>query len=100
MKITILFGFPTKSLNKVIATLEKNKINYLLLDRRNNYEVDNVFDNKKANQYSKIYENSKKYINTKRRIMKIYNELNDNIYNSETKNKIFEIEKILGIGVL
>ena len=32
-------SFPQNALNKVIANLEQKKINYLILDRRNNYEI-------------------------------------------------------------
>ena len=40
-------GFPINSLNKVIAKLENNKINYLVIDRRNEYDVDMKEDYKK-----------------------------------------------------
>lgn len=39
-------GFPQDSYNKVIAKLEEKKINYMILDRRNNYEIDEFCDNK------------------------------------------------------
>lgn len=94
-----MYGFPDKSLNKVTATLENKKINYILLDRRNNYDVDTVSDNKNLNTYTENYEQAKKYINIKRRILRIYNELNDNIYNKEIKDKISKIEEVLNIGV-
>ena len=38
-------AFPVFILNKIIAKLEENKINYIIIDRRNNYEVDEKFDN-------------------------------------------------------
>ena len=33
-------GFPIESINKIMAKLENKKINYLIVDRRNNYDVD------------------------------------------------------------
>ena len=45
-------GFPKASINKVIAKLEDKKINYLIVDRRNQYDVDEVSDNKNLNEES------------------------------------------------
>ena len=36
-------AFPVFALNKIIAKLEENKINYIAVDRRNNYEVDGKY---------------------------------------------------------
>lgn len=44
-------GFPIRAISKIEAELERNKINYILLDRRNDYEVDYASDNKKENCY-------------------------------------------------
>ena len=66
-------GFPVDSINKVMAKLENTKINYLLIDRRNNYDVDQMLDNKNLNTYIKTYEKAKEYINAKNRVNKIYN---------------------------
>ena len=66
-------GFPVDSINKVMAKLENTKINYLLIDRRNNYDVDKISDNKNLNTYIKTYEKAKEYINAKNRVNKIYN---------------------------
>ena len=35
-------GFSNNSIKMVMAKLEQNKINYLILDRRNNYNVDEM----------------------------------------------------------
>lgn len=65
-------GFPESSLNKVMATLEREKINYMILDRRNNYEVDKQENYKNLNNYSKKYEKARRYVNLKNRIDNIY----------------------------
>ncbi len=51
---TTTCGFPLNSLNKVIAKLEENKINYIILDRRNSYDIEQKSDNKNLNNYEKI----------------------------------------------
>ena len=85
-------GFPTKSINKVIAKLENKKINYVIVDRRNNYDVDEMFDNKNLNTYVKTYEKAKNYINTKNRVNNIYEYLLHNLNDKELINKV---EKVL-----
>lgn len=88
-------GFPINSLNRVIAKLEEKKINYIILDRRNNYEVDEIFDNKKLNKYLKYFEKSKKYINNKIRIENINTFLLENIDKENFKNIINQMEEII-----
>ncbi len=72
-------GFPESALSKVKAKLENNKINYLVIDRRNNYDVDEQEDYKDLNRYDKFYEKSNKIINRRLRIENISNFLNENI---------------------
>ena len=52
-------AFPVFILNKIMAKLEENKINYIIIDRRNNYEVDEKFDNGNLNKYNIYLEKSK-----------------------------------------
>ena len=52
-------GFPQDSYNKVIAKLEEKKINYMILVRRNNYEIDEFCDNKNLNTYTTYFEKAK-----------------------------------------
>lgn len=88
-------GFPESSKNRVIAKIEEKKINYLILDRRNNYEVEEIYDNKNLNTYSKYYEKARKYINCKIRIEKINNFLIENIGNESFKEIINKMEVII-----
>ena len=62
-------GFPIGALSKVVAKLQNLEINYLLIDRRNNYDVDEKEDYKVylrfwpkwfASLLTKIYKNSEK----------------------------------------
>lgn len=82
-------GFPETALARVMARLEQKQINYLVIDRRNDYDVDNQEDYKNLNQYEKYYEKAKKHINLKNRIDHIMQFLNENM---EKENFI----KILG----
>ena len=64
-------GFPEASLNKVMAKLEHEKINYIVVDKRNNYSKDEQCDNKNLNRYIKAYEKAHKNIAYKIRIERI-----------------------------
>ena len=91
-------GFPLESLLKVLAKLEEKKINYVLLDKRNNYHEDEKFDNGNLNKYSSVYEKAKKYVNFKNRIDAIYNTLVEECGNDGIKEKIIKIEEVLYEG--
>ena len=86
-------AFPVFILNKIMAKLEENKINYIIIDRRNNYEVDEKSDNGNLNKYNIYLEKSKKYINQKNKIEEIYNYLISNIENDTNNELIKEIER-------
>ena len=88
-------AFPVFILNKIMAKLEENKINYIVIDRRNNYEVDEKFDNGNLNKYNFYLEKSKRYINQKIRIEEIYNYLVYNIEKNENNKLIKEIESLI-----
>ncbi len=61
-------GFPKKIVAKVQAMLEHKKINYMLLDTRNNYDVDHESDNGNLNEYREILNKSSDYVKMKLRI--------------------------------
>lgn len=85
-------SFPQNALNKVIANLEQKKINYLILDRRNNYEIIEKSDNKNLNKYDKFYEIGKKKKVMQMRVEKIRSYLLENM---EDKELIERIEKAI-----
>lgn len=85
-------GFPVEAINKIMAKLENKKVNYMLLDRRNNYDVDEIVDNKNLNTYKQTYEKAREYINSKKRVNNIYSYLLKNLNN---KNLIAQMEKII-----
>ena len=88
-------GFSSTALNKVKYTLEKNKINYITIDRGHNYEVEDKIEFKGENQYLKVYEKAHKYIGIGRRINAITQYLMENIEQETIKQKIERIEEII-----
>lgn len=88
-------GFPQKTISKVMAKLEHLKINYMMIDTRNNYDVDFKMDNKNLNTYEEIFEKASKYIKFKRRIEKIVKSLENDIEKENIEEVIKEVEKIV-----
>lgn len=88
-------AFPTQSYPKVTADLERCKINYLLVDRRNNYDVEDFFNNSNLNTYNKWFEKSQKNISIKIRMDKIYNYIIENIDKDYIRNTLNKMEEII-----
>lgn len=88
-------GFPIDCISKIMAKIEEKKINYITLDRRNNYEEDEVSDNRNLNQYDVYYEKAKKYVNLKIRVDNIYKVLTEELENENIKEKIIKLEEIV-----
>ena len=88
-------AFPKQSYSKVIANLENNKINYMILDRRNNYNVDEKSNNGNLNNYKKVFEKAHILINKKLRAEKIYEFLIKNIEDNNINNWLKGMEEIL-----
>lgn len=84
-------SFPKSAYNKVLSILEKNKINYIILDKRNNYDVEEEGNNKNLNKYNEFYEKAKKEIAKKMRIEKIYKYL----LSCNDEKTIYEVEKTI-----
>lgn len=88
-------AFPINNINKIMSNLENKKINYIIVDRKNNYRVDEQSDNKNLNNYDNIYKKADKYIKSKRKIDYIYKYLMDNIEKEINEEIITEIGKII-----
>lgn len=88
-------GFPKDQINKIMATLENKKINYLILDKRNSYRVDEESNNKNLNKYNDYLEKSIRYVKRKRQIDDIYNILLSNIDNAEIEQTITSIKRVI-----
>ena len=88
-------GFPIGAINKVTAKLQNSNLNYLLIDRRNNYEVDEKEDYKENNKYDKVYEKANKYVNCKKRINNINYYLEENIEKENISKILSKMEEIM-----
>lgn len=88
-------GFPDSSLNKVEAKLEREKINYIVLDKRNNYEKDEEFNNGNLNKYAKAYEKAKANLSYKLRIENINNFLIQQTNKEVLKKILLQMESII-----
>lgn len=88
-------AFPEQSFPKVTAQLEHKKINYIVVDRRNNYDVEEKSNHKNLNCYQEYIQKAKKYIDRKRKIDKISHYLIEHIEEEETKEKIEKMEAMI-----
>lgn len=88
-------GFPVQAINKVKANLENKKINYIVLDRKDNYSIDETMDFKNLNTYDKQYASSKIYINNKIRINNINDYLIKNASKEDLNILLKEIEEVI-----
>ena len=88
-------GSPVNTSAKILARLENEKINYMLIDTRNSYDVDEESDNRNLNTYDEKFEKAYKYIKIKRKIDNIEKELIMQIEQEGIKEKIRKIEDII-----
>ena len=88
-------AFPKKYISKIKTKIEKNKIDYILIDVRNNYEVCEKDENGNLNNYDKIYEKAHYYVKCKKRIQLIGEKLLTKIEEINFKEKIKRIENII-----
>ena len=91
-------GFSKNTIPRVLAELENKKVDYLMLNVRNNYYEDNKCKNGNLNTYEKIYEKACIYIKKRRRIDEISNILIKQINLLEFENRIKSIKEILNEG--
>lgn len=88
-------GFNIKVKPRIIAALDEQKINYIVLDKRNNYDVDEKVDFKNLNKYEERYYKSRKEVNKQLRIEKIYKMLQENSNKEEIYSILAKVEEVL-----
>ncbi len=88
-------GFPINSIGKVQNILEKYKINYIIVDKRSNYEEEYKQLNNQENNYDKIYEKAEKSVQIILRTQKIYDKILKEIENKNSYEILDKIEMIL-----
>ena len=84
-------GFPKNAISKIIANLERKSVNFMILDTKNNYKVDEQEDYKDLNTYTEIYENAHKIVALKLRVQKIC----ETLVKEKNIEKIRKIEEII-----
>lgn len=88
---TLVSGFPRNAISKVMARLEREKINYMIIDTRNNYGVDEKEDYGNLNKYNQKFEEAHKLVNIKIRV----NKMSESLIKECNLDKIREIERIV-----
>ena len=66
-----MVSFPKNSISKVTSRLDREKINYIVIDTRNNYDIDKKEEFKNLNKYQETLQKSKKIVNLRLRVNKI-----------------------------
>lgn len=69
--------------------LEKENINYIILDKSHNYEEEGKVNYKKKNKYTKVLDTANEYIDKINRIYRIKN------YLLKDSSKLKEIDKLI-----
>ena len=87
--------FQRKLYGKVIATLESKKINYLVIEPRNNYDVEEKSDNKNLNTYEEEFKKSYTTVKQKEKVEKIKERLELYIGKDEFRNIMRKVEDVL-----
>ena len=85
-------GFPVGAVNKVISQLEHKKINYVIIDKRNNYNEEEFCNFNDLNNYKKYFEKAKGYINYRKRIENINQFLLEHLEEENFKDLLGRIE--------
>lgn len=88
-------GFPKSALPRNIAKIEQKSINYVLVDRRNNFDDDEFQNYKNLNTYAEIFEKANRYVKIKNRIDKLYETLTKEIETDNIRKKIVKLEEIV-----
>ena len=82
-------GFPISSIKRVLYILEQKNINYILVDKKHNYEEEDKQDFKKKNKYDVIKKEAVLFLDNQDRIDKISTYLRENV------DKISAVEELI-----
>ena len=88
-------GFPSRAVSKIMAKLEQQKVDYLMLEPRNNYYVDYQYENGNLNKYNALFEKAYNYMRISNRIDRMAEKLKQEILRENIKEKLGKIEKII-----
>ena len=88
-------AFPIDSINKIKARLEQEKVNYILVDTRPEYDITEKADLNNSNRYDSIYTRARNYVNYKLRLDAIYKILLDDINEKNFRQILAKVEEIV-----
>ena len=88
-------GFPVDSVNKIKARLEQEKVNYILVETRTEYDITEKCDLNNSNKYNDIYSKARNYVNYKLRVDSIYKILLDTINEKDFRKILAKVEEIV-----
>ena len=88
-------GFQITSFNKVFKKLKESNINYLIIDKRLNFEITEETNFKRNNQYKNLLKISTPYVNLKEKLEVLCKNVLDNLNKENYKTEIKNIEEIL-----
>lgn len=89
-------GFPESAKDKIANKLNMEKVNYIFVEYNSGECITNLKkDFYEENKYLEIYSKAGKYFLLKNRIDEIHKYLLNNIYSSDIKQKINNIEELL-----
>ena len=88
-------GFPVDSVNKIKARLEQEKVNYILVETRTEYDITEKCDLNNSNKYNDIYAKARNYVNYKLRVDSIYKILLDTINEKDFRKILAKVEEIV-----
>ena len=91
-------GFSKKAIPRVLSKLEEQKIDYLLIDVRNDYEIDDKYENRNLNNYDTVFEKSYIYVKKQRKIKEMNERMLELVDLPDFKEKMLRIEEILNEG--
>jgi len=86
-------GFPKHKIHMVTNLLRNKKVNYMILDKIDQYDVLEEETFKNLNQYKAFYDKGYQYVTLKKRIDDVYNYLLSNML--EIKDVLVDIENII-----
>lgn len=88
-------GFSEKALKRVTKILEEQKVNYMLIDPRNNYDVDAQVDFKEENTYDEEFKKAYLVIKQRRRIEHVKENFEEFIGEKNFRTVLKKIEKVI-----
>ena len=85
-------GFSKKIINKVKTRLEDKKVNYLIIEPRNNYDVEEKSDNGNLNTYKVELQKAYQSVNQRKEIQKVKEKLELYLGTDKFKTIIRKVE--------